>query len=288
MNLNFGIIGMGFIYPRHLEAIKHIGGEVTAVCDIDDKKLANAPEGAFVTNDWKTLIQHPKVKWVVICTPNHLHHRMIGEALSHNKNVIVEKPAFLDEHACDFFIQEGIKPPELNVVLQLRYHPEVERLKSSLNPYETHRVNMNITVRRSQRYWTEWKGDEEKSGGILYNLGVHYFDILLYLFGITVEVTHSFISQKEAIGSLEFANGRVKVSFHLEIVSEEMTLPSANKRSITIDGKETVFSEKDNLSFEGLHSKLYEEIIAGRGLSVSTAKPSLSLIKKIKSWQEKN
>src|SRR3990167_6165931 len=168
--MKYAVIGLGFIFPRHKEAIEKTGGEIILTCDIDETKKADF-------TSWETMFDSPKfdtVDAVVICTPNYLHSSIARRALARGKKVLCEKPLSID----------GVDGLEgVNTVLQLRYHPEVIRAKA-LKPYS---IELRLNFKRGDDYFNGWKGDNSKSGGLLYNLGIHYFDLLFYLLGEKVE-----------------------------------------------------------------------------------------------------
>lgn len=258
MQTKWAIIGLGFIAPRHIEAIKHIGGEVIVTCDNDPLKNADYLDYEVMMGNeiWK------EVTHVAICTPNYLHFPMCRSM--RDKIVLCEKPLVLHPGHCLML------PDNIFTVFQLRHHPEVMRLKEAhLRPQV---VKMRVKVKRDEHYWKSWKGDSTKSGGILYNLGVHYFDLLIHLFGNEYEVLTSTISKTSATGVITF-NG-VNCIFDLAILPDS----EGQDRSLEIDGQEISLSKQDNLSFEDLHKKVYESLLKGDGVKPKEAHLSISLI----------
>lgn len=257
----WAVVGLGFIYPRHKQAIDSVGGNVVLTCDNDPQKNA-----MFL--DYKEMVQDPrweKVSHVAICAPNYLHTEMIKTF--EGKTIICEKPLALKS-------QELKSLPKASTVLQLRYHPEVIRLKNS--EIKPGAASLVVKVKRDKEYWNSWKGEEKKSGGILFNLGVHYFDLLIHLFGNTYEVKHSHYSEKLAWGKIDF--GGMLVDYYLEI----MDTNEGQDRKLVINGEEISLSKQDNLSFEDLHTKVYEDVLRGRGISVREAAKSIKLIEKLR------
>ena len=253
---NFAIIGKGFIYDRHVQAIKHVGGKVVLTCDIDPEK------GADFT-DWMVMFNSPEfegVDVVVICAPNYLHGVMAREARVRNKRVICEKPLCIDT-------LNGLN--QVYSVLQLRHHPALQNLTKG-------NIEVDAKMFRDDVYWDSWKGDDAKSGGILYNLGVHYLDIMIFLLGIPTGVEYSFISKKRAIGIVRFGNHVGK--FNIQIVDSR----EEQGRTLKIRGKEISLSNQENLSYEDLHKRVYEDFMLDRGIGVRRASHALNLIRKLK------
>lgn len=253
--MRYAVIGLGFIYQRHKEAIEKTGGEIVMTCDIDESKNPD-----FV--DWVEMYNSPKFKevdTVVICTPNYLHAPMAREAALLNKKVLCEKPLSING-------TDGLYA--VNTVLQLRYHPALQNLK----PTEVHVI---AKMYRDESYWNSWKGDPIKSGGILYNLGVHYIDLLAFLLGEYGYVNFSIIEKKLAKGIISFVKS--VGSFHIEIVDDRKD----QMRKVIVDGKEINLSDKDNLSYEDLHIEVYKNFLAGKGISFGEEKRSLELIEEI-------
>lgn len=257
--MKFAIIGKGFIYERHKKAIEDLGHEIYLTCDIDQ-----ALQPDFI--DWQEMMKSERFKEVdavVICGPNYLHAPMARKALRLGKKVLCEKPLSIN----GFSGLDGVCS-----VLQLRYHPALQGLRAS-------EVYVEAKMYRDENYWNGWKGNKKKSGGVLYNLGVHYIDLLIFLLGKPMEVLGAAVNDKVASGFVSFEGGGIG-KFHIEIVDNR----ESQGRKIMVDGDEINLSNKDNLSYEDLHKKVYEEFIAGRGIGLSEAKKSINLIKKILSW----
>ena len=251
---------MGFIYPRHKQAIEKNGGQVYLTCDIDKTKKPN-----FV--DWAEMFNHPKfdeVTHVSICAPNYLHSVITREALLKGKKVICEKPLSING-------TDGMD--NVKTVLQLRYHPELQKLN---NPKE---ITVIAKMFRDDKYWNSWKGNEVMSGGILYNLGVHYVDLAIFLLGDSWEIIKVNKNKKKIIADVRF--GDSIAHFHIEIVNTR----EKQGRKLIADGKEIILSNQDNLSYEDLHTKVFSEFIAGRGFGVCEANKSLKLINAILNYE---
>ena len=253
--MKYAVIGKGFIFPRHKEAIERTGGEILMTCDIDPTKEADF-------TDWVRMFNHPdfkKVDAVVICTPNYLHPVIAREAILRDKRVLSEKPLSMSG-------TQGLHG--VNTVLQLRYHPVLQNLKPS-------RVEVTAKMFRDETYWNGWKGDVLKSGGILYNLGVHYIDLLIFLLGNPINIQTAEVTDKLATGQIVFERGIGE--FHIEILDSR----EGQIRKILADGQEVSLSDKDNLSYEDLHVQVYENFLNGKGISFGEEKKSLDLIAEI-------
>lgn len=252
---NFAVIGLGFIWPRHRLAIEELGGKILMTCDSDPAK------GATFT-DWVEMYNHTdfeKIDAIIICTPNYLHAVQAREALLRGKKVLCEKPLSID----DTRGLQGVK-----TVLQLRHHPELKGIKAQ-------RAYIEAKMYRDETYWNSWKGQEVKSGGILYNLGVHYIDLLIYLLGRPKKILEVATGITCASGMIKFERGEGK--YLIQAVDSR----EKQGRRIIVNGKEINLSDKDNLSYEDLHKEVYKDFMKGKGVGVSEAKKSLDLIKQL-------
>jgi len=260
MKNKWAVAGLGFISPRHIQAINSIGDEVVMTCDIDPEKGADFLNYTEMVNSK----EFKEVTHVAICTPNDTHYRYIWEALDKGKKVLCEKPLVLEEWQTDDM------PDDVFTVLQLRYHPDLKKLKKATGP-----VDMIIHVNRGKSYWSGWKGDEKRSGGILFNLGIHYFDVLIQLFGDEYKVHNSFYTDRHASGIIVFPKN--VVNYDLKISDE-----GDQERSLTVGTTRVNFSSKDNLSYEDLHKKVYSDCKKGIGVSPKDIRRSIELIKRLK------
>ena len=239
----FALAGLGFISDRHRDAIKHIGGEVIAGCDNDaDIGFTDIP----LYRNYDDMLDNVKADYIVICTPNYLHVPMICKALQRTKSqIICEKPVILDKR--DIHL---IRDDRVNCLMQLRY-VDVPKLNSGKNT-----GYMDIYINRGDWYFEGWKGDEKKSGGLLFNIGVHYFDLLERIFGPVGCSRTTYRDDKYAFGNIRFAWGDVNWSI-------DLTAPEDNQRRvIMVNDKKLEFTK----GIKELHKKAYEEIIAGRGI----------------------
>jgi len=257
--MKFAVIGKGFIYPRHKKAIERTGNQIVLTCDIDKTKNSDFA-------NWKEMYASPEFKeidTVTICTPNYLHSEMASEALKLGKRVLCEKPLTIFN---DFERLEGV-----NTVLQLRYHPFLRILRNK----KWRKMSVIAKMYRDENYWNSWKGDDKKSGGILYNLGIHYLDLLVWFMGNEYEIKECKIDKKLAKGTIRFKNG--EGSFLIEIVNNRsqqgryLHLWDDNIYKVNL-------SNKDNLSYEDLHYWVYRYFLNNKGISLNEAKKSLLLV----------
>lgn len=259
----YAIVGKGFIYPRHVQAIQATGGEVVLTCDNDPAKDAD-----FLSYD-KMLASNMfrRVDTVVICTPNYLHADMARKAIATGRQVICEKPLTIDDNL------DGLD--DVNCVMQLRHHPGIVNVDSK---------NLFIEAKmfRDDTYWNGWKGDESKSGGVLFNLGIHYIDLLVHLLGRPIGILGCSVDKKSASGLVRFANGTGE--FNIEIVSDK----SLQKRVLNTESRTIELSSKDNLSQEGLHKKVYEDFLDGNGVLLKDVAYTIRLISDIKKWSQRS
>lgn len=256
-NIKFALIGNGFIAPKHIEAIKEVGGELVAVCDIDESKKV---EGVPFFTDYKEAIKEADI--VSICTPNYLHSEMVIECAKQGKKIISEKPATFKVEEIEFLKNV----PNLFSVFQLRHLPEISEMRKAA--LKAKKVILKVEMKRSRTYAFTWKGDHEKSGGLLINIGIHYFDLLGHLFGYTgfkSEVIKR--EETESYGVLNYIDLEVYWSIHL--TDEQLSY----ERSLTIDGKKFDLVQKENL-----HIKVYENLLFNQGTTVREEKKILKMI----------
>ena len=256
------IIGKGFIFERHRQSIEATGGQVVMTCDIDPTKNPDY-------TDWELMFDSEafkEVDTVVICTPNYLHHKIAVEALKRGKKVLCEKPLSIDG-------VEGLEG--VNTVLQLRYSPEVNKIKE----WQPNEVSIFLDMKRGEDYWKGWKGNKEHSGGLLYNLGIHYIDLLIYLLGEPLEIKEANGSNQHSFNTvIKFKDNKIG-TLHIEAGFIE---PRRNLVAYKGDERrELNISNKENLSYEDLHTAVYEHLIKGDGIPLSEARKSLELVEQL-------
>jgi UDP-N-acetyl-2-amino-2-deoxyglucuronate dehydrogenase len=289
---NFALIGVaGFIAPRHLQAIKETGNNLVAALDkFDSVGILDSyfPNADFFT-EFERFDRHleklrregKKIDYVSICSPNYLHDSHIRFALRHGADAICEKPLVLNPWNLDALSEiEKESKHRINTILQLRLHPSIVQLKNDIDkaPADKHfNVDLTYITSRGSWYHHSWKGDESKSGGVATNIGIHFFDMLLWLFGDIKSNEPNGVHPDHASGHLEFGRATVKwfLSINREHLPQEARLAGKRThRSLKIEGKEIEFSD----GFTGLHTRCYEAILAGRGFGIDDARKSIEIV----------
>lgn len=261
--LKFALIGNGFIGAKHIEAIKAVGGELVAVCDIDENKKV---EGVPFFLDYKEAMK--EADCVSICTPNYLHEEMILEAARQGKRILCEKTVSFKLE--DFAVLKGI--PNLFGNFQLRYLPELSEMRKAVQ--ETSAAYLKVEMKRSRTYYDTWKGDPEKTGGLLLNIGCHYFDLVGHLFGY--EGFQSFIEENtelKASGLLVYEKSGVHVRWSFELTDEKPEY----ERSLTIGEKKFDLVQKENL-----HINTYKDFMWGHGIRSNEEEKIVKMIYDVK------
>ena len=279
---NFALIGAGgYIAPRHVEAIKHTNNNLVALLDpydgvgYIDKYFPQASYFKESERFDRHLYRHKAdIDYVSICSPNYLHDAHIRLSLRNDCDVICEKPLVLrDKHLQSLKGLEEETGRKINNILQLRHHPLIKELKEKFkNTSKVHTVSLDYITPRGVWYDYSWKGDSDKSGGVVTNIGVHFFDMLMWIFGgvksFSVETTG-----KRSKGTLNLE--RANVSYNLSIMKEDLPWDEWKPfRSIKIDGEEVEFST----GFTDLHKISYEEILKGNGFTLEDVEPTIKLI----------
>jgi UDP-N-acetyl-2-amino-2-deoxyglucuronate dehydrogenase len=288
---NFALIGAaGFVAPRHLRAIKDTGNNLVAALDKFDQ--VGVLDSYFPSSDFFTeferfdrhidkLKRHgTKIDYVSICTPNYLHDAHIRFALRHHAHAICEKPLVLNPWNVDALSEiEKETNQKIFTILQLRHHPTIIALREQVKNGSTDKVydvDLSYITSRGNWYQISWKGDVTKSGGIGTNIGIHFFDMLLWVFGnVRSNVVHAH-NQHFAAGVLELERARVRwfLSISFEHIPENgRSTGKRTFRSITMEGEEVEFSE----GFTDLHTISYENIIAGSGYGLDDAAPAIQV-----------
>lgn len=290
----FGLIGAaGFVAPRHLRAIKDVGGELAAALDPSDSVGvidSYFPDARFFV-EFERFDRHvdklrrkgEKLDYVSICSPNYLHDSHVRFALRSDADAICEKPLVLNPWNIDGLAEmEQATGRRVNTILQLRLHPAIIALRERLaeSPGRKHEIDLTYIASRGRWYGVSWKGDEKRSGGVATNIGVHFFDMLLHLFGpVGRNVVH--LSEPErAAGYIEFerAQARWFLSIDRDDLPPETPEGQTTYRSIKLDGEEIEFSG----GFTDLHTESYRRILAGEGFPLEAARPSIELVSDIR------
>lgn len=295
---NFAITGVaGYIAPRHLQAIHETGNNLIAALDTHDSVGIldrYFPRTSFFTEferfdrhleKLKRRVETERAHYVTICVPNHLHDAHIRFALRIGAHAICEKPLVLNPWNLDALEElEKETGRKVYTILQLRVHPSLIELKKKIdqNPTDTkHNVVLTYITSRGIWYDYSWKGIPEKSGGVGTNIGIHFFDLLIWLFG-NVQKNELHLSEtKRMSGFLELQ--RANVQWYLSILSDDLPEEVRKRgkttyRSITMNGEEIQFSE----GFTDLHTKVYEETLAGHGFGLNDARASIELAYQIR------
>jgi UDP-N-acetyl-2-amino-2-deoxyglucuronate dehydrogenase len=296
---NFALIGAaGYIAPRHMEAIQATGNRLVAALDPSDSVGVidrYFPQSAFFTQ-FERFDRHidklrraggeEKVDWVAICSPNYLHDSHIRFALRSGADAICEKPLVLNPWNVDGLIEaEASSGRRVSTILQLRLHPEIAALQDRVAAEPAgrgkHEVDLTYVTARGRWYAYSWKGDEKKSGGIATNIGVHFFDMLHFLFGALQESRVHLYEPTRAGGFLEYERARVR--WFLSVEADDLP-PAAQAggqrtfRSIAVDGAEIEFSG----GFADLHTRSYERILAGEGFGLETSRCAIETVATIR------
>lgn len=293
---NFGLIGVaGYIAVRHLKAIKDTGNNLLASLDkFDCVGLLDSyfPESDFFV-EFERFDRHfeklkrtgTKIDYVSICSPNYLHDSHIRFALRHQAEAICEKPIVLNPWNIDALMEiEKETGKRVYTILQLRYHPRIIELKKKIedSPSDTvHDIDLTYITSRGNWYNISWKGDVQKSGGVATNIGVHFFDMLGWIFGQPVRNIVHLSEKNKAAGYLDLKNARIRWFLSVDINDIPAEVRATGKRtfrSIVVDGEEVEFSE----GFTDLHSVTYREILSGNGYGLADARQSIQTVYEIR------
>ena len=281
---NFALIGAaGYIAPRHMQAIKATGHRLVAAYDPNDSVGiidSHFPEADFFT-EYERFDRHVdkmrranhgnRINYVSICSPNYLHDSHMRFALRSDADAICEKPLVLNPWNIDGLQEiERDTGRKVNTILQLRVHPAIVALREKVQREakdSKHEVDLTYITSRGHWYLQSWKGDQKKSGGIATNIGVHFFDMLHFIFGALQDNVVHLASDTKAAGYLEYEHARVRWFLSVDVDDVPEAAREAGQRtyrSITVDGEEIEFSG----GFTDLHTRSYEEILAGRGFGL--------------------
>jgi UDP-N-acetyl-2-amino-2-deoxyglucuronate dehydrogenase len=295
---NFALVGAGgYIAPRHMKAIRDTGNRLVAAVDKSDSVgiLDSYSQDISFFTEFERFDRHAeklrrlgdenRLHYVSICSPNYLHDAHMRFALRIGADAICEKPLVLNPWNLDALAElECETGKKIYNILQLRVHPAIIALKEKIqnDPQSTkHDIDLTYMTSRGKWYFTSWKGDMQKSGGIATNIGVHFFDMLMWIFGSVKhhEVHCADESKMAGFLELEKANVRWFLSVNREDIPEAAKISGKSTfRSITVDGEEFEFSE----GFTDLHTMVYQEILAGRGFGLDAARASINLVHELR------
>lgn len=294
----FALIGAaGYIAPRHMLAIRDIGGDLRAAVDPKDSVGIidrYFPDAHFFV-EFERFDRHidklrrrgDAVDYVSICSPNYLHDAHVRFALRSGADAICEKPLVLSPWNVDGLSEiERESGQRINTILQLRLHPAIVALKEKIaaglaaGGGKRHQVDLTYITSRGRWYGVSWKGDEGKAGGIAANIGIHFFDMLVHVFGaVRRNVTH-LREPGRAAGFLELTHADVRwyLSVDRNDLPADMPPDRSTFRAITVDGEEIEFSG----GFEDLHTQSYRAILVGNGFGLEQARPSIEVTSAIR------
>lgn len=295
--INFALTGLaGYVAPRHLQAIKETGNRLVAAVDPHDSVGiidSYFPDASFFTEverfdrhleKIRRLDNGNKVDFISICSPNNLHDAHIRMALRVQADALCEKPLVLNPWNLDVLEElEEEYNQRVWTVLQLRLHPSLLKLRKKISesdPDKKRKVKLTYITSRGTWYHYSWKGDEEKSGGVATNIGIHFFDMLLWLFGAPQNVELHIRKKSRMAGILELPDADVEwyLSLEKEDLPDHLAEKQSTYRSISVDGEEIEFSG----AFRDLHTRIYEETLKGNGFGIQDARPSIELVHKLR------
>ena len=296
----FALIGAsGYIAPRHMKAIKDTGNKLVATLDkCDSVGIIDSyfPEASFFTEferfdrhvDKLRRDENTHIDFTAITTPNYLHDSHIRWALRSESNAICEKPLVLNPHNIDQLkLIEKETSKKVYNILQLRLHESIIALKEKVakelkkNPNRVYDIDLTYLTSRGKWYFISWKGDEAKSGGIASNIGVHFYDMLCWIFGDVEENIVHIKTEFANAGYLKLKNANVRwfLSVNYDYIPDEIKkMGQRTYRSITVDKEEIEFSG----GFTELHTRSYEEILKGNGFGLDEAYGSISTVSTIR------
>jgi len=303
MSKNFALIGAaGYIAPRHMKAIKETGNNLVAALDpYDGIGVMDSyfPEASFFTeyerfdrfiDKWRRE-RDKKIEYISITSPNYLHDSHIRFALKSGADAICEKPLVLNPHNLDQLkIIEAETGKKVYNILQLRLHPSIIALKERVskelkeNPDKIYDIDLTYLTSRGKWYFISWKGNQEKSGGIASNIGVHFYDMLSWIFGEVEENVVHLKTPDSNAGFFKLKNATVRwfLSVKYDYIPNEVKERGLTTyRSITVDGEEIEFSG----GFTDLHTRSYEEILKGNGFGLDEAYGSIRTVATIRNQE---
>lgn len=295
---NFALIGTaGYVAPRHMKAIKETGNNLVAALDKHDNVgiLDSYFPNAHFFTEFERFDRHldklkrkgQNVDYVSICSPNYLHDSHIRFALKHGADAICEKPLVLNPWNVDALEEiERETGKKIYTILQLRLHPAIIALREKIQSGpkdKMYEVDLRYITSRGNWYHVSWKGDVTKSGGIATNIGIHFFDMLIWIFG-SVKRNQVKVHEKDhAQGYLELERARVNwfLSINYDHIPQDIKrIGKRTFRTLTIENEELEFSE----GFADLHTLSYQEILQGNGFGIAEARDSIEIVHQIRKY----
>lgn len=298
MSKIFAMTGVaGYVAPKHLKAIKDTGNRLVAACDPHDSVgiLDRYFSDVSFFTEFERFDRHAEmlkrensengINYVTICSPNYLHDAHVRYALRIGADAICEKPLVLNPWNIDALADlESETGQKVYTILQLRVHPSLIALKRRIDAEpadKIHDVQLSYVTSRGLWYLNSWKGRVEQSGGLATNIGVHFFDLLGWLFGPTKEIEVHAVSPLRIAGYLEFVKARVRWFLSIDksdLPQDSLAEGQTTFRSIEIDSEEVEFST----GFTDLHTEVYRRTLAGHGFGLETARQSIQIVHDIR------
>jgi UDP-N-acetyl-2-amino-2-deoxyglucuronate dehydrogenase len=295
---NFAVIGVGgYIAPRHLKAIQDTDNRLLAATDPSDS-VGILDRFSFDVRYFREIErfdrhldklrrgpEESRVHWVAVCSPNYLHDSHVRLGLRNGADVICEKPLVINPWNLDALQELEVETGRRVVtVLQLRVHPALIALKAKLDaepPGRARDVVLTYVTSRGPWYLVSWKGVDERSGGVATNIGIHFFDLLMWLFGPPQSTEIHLRERTRMAGHIELKRANVRWFLSVDRSDLPESIRTAGRttfRSITVDGEEIEFTE----GFADLHTRVYEQALAGGGHGIADARPSIELVYRIR------
>jgi UDP-N-acetyl-2-amino-2-deoxyglucuronate dehydrogenase len=295
MTYNFALIGAaGYIAPRHLQAIKDTGNLLVAAVDKSDSVgiLDRYFDDVDFFTEFERFDRHAEklrrlnagkeIHYVTICSPNYMHDAHIRFALRIGSDAICEKPLVLNPWNLDALQEiEEESGKRIWNILQLRVHPSILALKEKVEKESSskkHEIDLTYITSRGKWYFYSWKGDLRQSGGVATNIGIHFFDMLLWIFGKVEHADVHYADHRKVSGYLELEKARVRWFLSLDKEDLPSEAQSSTYRSVLINGKEVEYSG----GFTDLHTVVYQKILAGEGFGIEAARASINLAYQIR------
>ncbi|HEY8274059.1 MAG TPA: Gfo/Idh/MocA family oxidoreductase [Pseudolabrys sp.] len=296
----FALIGVGgYIAPRHMKAMEAVGGELAVAMDPSDSVGvidSYYPDAHFFV-EFERFDRHVDklrrqgrpVHYVSICSPNYMHDAHCRFALRSGADAICEKPLVLNPWNLDGLAEiERETGRSISTILQLRLHPQIRALKAQVeaSARTDHEVTVTYITSRGRWYHISWKGDERKSGGVATNIGIHFFDMLTFVFGAVESHSIQLRDENRAAGTMRCQKALVRWYLSLDRgdLPENLRPGQTTYRSVEVDGQDIEFSE----GFTDLHVLSYREILAGNGFGVEVVRPSVEIASEIRTMPLSN
>lgn len=291
---NFALIGAaGYVAPRHMKAIKEVGGDLLVAFDPSDSVgiIDNSFPDAHFFTEFERFDRHvdklrrrgTKLDYVSVCSPNYLHDAHVRFALRSGSHAICEKPLVLNPWNIDGLLEmEQETGRKVSTILQLRLHPSIQALRERVRRSgRRHDVELTYITARGRWYDVSWKGDEAKSGGVTTNIGVHFFDMLHFVFGELLSQTCTLRDPRRASGTLTYESADVRwfLSVDRSDLPPEVRDRKTTFRAVTVDGEDIEFSD----GFTDPHTRSYQEILAGRSFGLADVRPCIAVVSEFRS-----